>query len=89
MLNWSKQYVFLNGESSKVKEITCGVPQGSVIGPILFLLYLNDLPNVSKVLGFYLFADDTNICYENDRLEKLEKKIDKNDNISLNISMDI
>ena len=82
MLNWFKsylcnreQYVFLNGESSKVKDITCGVPQGSVLGPLLFLLYINDLPNISKSLNFYLFADDTNIYYESDSLVKLESKI--------------
>ena len=55
MLNWfksylsnRKQYVFHNGESSKVKDITCGGPQGSVLGLLLFLLYINDLPNISK-----------------------------------------
>ena len=59
-----KQYVFYNGVSSDVENISCGVPQGSVLGPLLFLLYINDLPNISKKLGFYLFADDTNIYYE-------------------------
>ena len=85
MLNWfkpylsnRKQYVFLNGESSEVKDITCGVPQGSVLVPLLFLLYINDLPNISKVLDFYLFADDTsNIYYESDNLDKLERKVNK------------
>ena len=72
-----KQYVFLNGESSKLQQITCGVPQGSVLGPLLFLLYINDLPNVSKVLKFYLFADDTNIFYEADSLIKLQQVINK------------
>ena len=84
ILNWfqsylsnRKQFVFFNGQSSKPLEISCGVPQGSVLGPLLFLLYINDLPNVSKVLNFYLFADDTNIYYESDTLEDLERTINK------------
>ena len=72
-----KQYVFLNGESSEIKNTTCGVPQGSVLGPLLFLIYINDLPNISKVLNFYLFADDTNIYYEAESPEKLESIINK------------
>ena len=83
-LNWfisylsnRSQYVYLNGESSERKFITCGVPQGSVLGPLLFLIYINDLPNISKVLNFYLFADDTNIYYEDSSLHKLEKRINK------------
>ena len=65
------------GVSSDIKEISCGVPQGSVLGPLLFLLYINDLPNISKILDFYLFADDTNIYYESESLDKLEKKVNK------------
>ena len=70
-----KQYVYINGESSQMDNITCGVPQGSVLGPLLFLIYINDLPNISSVLQFYLFADDTNIYYEADSLNKLERVI--------------
>ena len=64
-----EQYVSLNGSDSELKTITCGVPQGSVLGPILFLLYINDLPNISKKLNFFLFADDTNIYLEDSNLK--------------------
>ena len=72
-----KQYVFLNGECSESKYITCGVPQGSCLGPLLFMIYINDLPNISEVLHFYLFADDTNIYYEAETVQKLETVINR------------
>ena len=84
MLSWfqsylsnREQYVSINGEQSESHAINCGVPQGSVIGPLLFLIYINDLPNISDVLKFYLFADDTNIYYESNSLQILEKTINK------------
>ena len=52
-----------NGYNSSSLDITCGVPQGSILGPLLFLVYINDLCNVSKVLELILFADDTYIFY--------------------------
>ena len=62
----------MNGFSSDLKPITCGVPQGSVLGPLLFLIYINDLPNISTKLNFYLFADDTHIYHECKSLQELE-----------------
>ena len=76
-LSGRKQFVCFNGESSDCKEILCGVPQGSVLGPLLFLLYINDLPNVSEKLKLFLFADDTNIYYESDDLRDLEKVVNQ------------
>ena len=72
-----KQYVFHNGESSKYQNITCGVPQGSVLGPLLFLIYISDSPNISNIFQFFLFADDTNIYCEADSPERLELIINK------------
>ena len=72
-----KQFVSVNGISSLTSGITCGVLQGSVLGPLLFLIYINDLPNSSKILTFFLFADDTNIYFESDDLKRLTKKIKK------------
>ena len=70
-----KQFVYFNGVSSDTLSISCGVPQGSVLGPLLFLLYINDLPNISSKLYFYLFADDTNIYYESKNLVEIEKTV--------------
>ena len=65
---WFKDYLsnrsqqtFIKGSLSKIDRISCGVPQGSVLGPILFLLFINDLPNISELFFTILFADDATL----------------------------
>ena len=60
---------------SDKEETLCGVPQGSVLGPLLFLIYINDICNSSKVFNFFLFADDTNLLYANKSLKTLESVV--------------
>ena len=63
-----KQYVYYNSCKSNYESITCGVPQGSILGPLLFILYVNDILNTSTILEFVLFADDTTITYSHNNI---------------------
>ena len=60
-LTGRKQYVLYNNTQSSKQYITCGVPQGLVLGPFLFLIYINDIPNCLKYSKSIVFADDTTI----------------------------
>ena len=65
------QYVSINGNESGVAAINCGVPQGSVLGPLLFLLYINDLYQTTKFCKVHHFPVDTNLSCLSNSTKKL------------------
>ena len=70
-----KQYVSTNGFKSDEKVMSFGVPQGSVLGPLLFLIYINDIHIALKYCKTRLFADDTNLLINNKSLKQLQKHL--------------
>ena len=74
-----KQFVQFDSCSSKMKSIDKGVPQGSILGPLLFLIYINDVPNSSNILNFLMYADDTTLhcCLEDIEDDNKEFRINQ------------
>ena len=67
-----KQYIQITNDSkSDLRNTTCGVPLGSILGPLLVLVYVNDLSSSSKILNPLMFADDANLFYEHKNIIKL------------------
>ena len=65
-----KYFVSVNGSKSNMKTVNIGVPQGSTLGPLLFLLYINDMINSSNIFHFTQFADDSTATYSGPNLKK-------------------
>ena len=72
-----QQFISVNNSDSDPVQIICGVPQGSVFGPVLFLIYINDFTNCSSIFDFHLFADDSNLFYTHGDLQHLEQNVNR------------
>ena len=90
MLKWMEsyltdrsQYVAIAGKVSQTRGIKCGVPQGSILGPLLFIISVNDICNVSPMLFKILYADDTCVLISGNHLNNLIDRLNT-ELISLN-----
>ena len=77
-LTGRSQYVVHDGVKSDIYNVTFGVPQGSILGPLLFILNMNDICNVSELLFTILYADDTCVLLSGKDLTKLIMVINAN-----------
>ena len=75
-LNLRQQFVCINNAKSKISTIDLGVPQGSILGPLLFLIYINDLPEASNFF-IKLYADDTFLCMQNHDINTLQEEVNR------------
>ena len=74
-LNNRKQFISYNNSSTSYKNMTCGVPQGSILGPLLFLIYINDLREASNILDPIMFADDTNLFHSHHQIKVFFERV--------------
>ena len=71
-LSERKQKCFVNGHLSTNRLLRCGVPQGTILGPLLFLIYINDLPNCLSHSRARMYADDTHLTYASNDIDGID-----------------
>ena len=71
-LSERKQKCFVNGHFSTNRLLRCGVPQGTILGPLLFLIYINDLPNCLSHSCARMYADDTHLTYASNDIDDID-----------------
>ena len=64
-----KQFIAFNSNITSLADIICGIPKCSILEPLLFLIYVNDLKNVSNILVPNMFADNTNLFYSHQNIK--------------------
>ena len=81
-INWFQSYlyqrsfkIFLGDSSSSSANLSCGVPQGSILGPLLFLIYVNDMPSALKFSDLYLYADDSCIVFQSKNIDIIKENL--------------
>ena len=77
------QKCVVNGSLSECCTLKCGIPQGTILGPLLFLLYINDLPNCLSHFVPRIYADDTHLTYSNGNIHSVQSSL-KEDLLNIN-----
>ena len=72
-----KQTVSVDGVKASLRNINTGLPQGSILGPLLFIVYMNDLVNLNTGEQILIYADDTVVFYRHTNIEKLQTIVDE------------